>query len=239
MGRTIYAPEEYTGNNAIFIGGGISNCPDWQTELIDKLKGLDIDFLNPRRLDFDITNSCISGEQIKWEHNYLRKANEILFWFCKETLCPITLYELGSWSMTNKKIFVGVEPGYKRLFDVELQTNLVRPDIEIVYSLGSLANQILQYYNSKKPTFNVSLAHRLTVPNKKPLVALTGTINGKFNLKPGSKLLISGKDNEFVVFNCFIYVSRKNPDDKWDISVEYDGDEKQLVGCKLSLMEEK
>ncbi|MEO1378678.1 MAG: hypothetical protein AAFW70_31365, partial [Cyanobacteria bacterium J06635_10] len=68
----------------------------------------------------------------------------ILFWFPQESICPITLYELGSWSMTDKPLFIGIHPNYPRRRDVEIQTGFVRPEINIVYSLEDLAEQILQ-----------------------------------------------------------------------------------------------
>jgi len=57
-------------------------------------------------------------------------------------LCPITLYELGTWLMTDKPLFVGVHPAYARRLDVEIQTRLVRPEVKIVYSLAALAELI-------------------------------------------------------------------------------------------------
>ena len=44
--------------------------------------------------------------------------------------------------MTNKPIFVGMHPEYQRRQDVEIQTKLAKPEIEIVYSLQELANQV-------------------------------------------------------------------------------------------------
>lgn len=139
----IEAPKEYYGKGrSIFLAGGITGCRDWQSELVDLLKDEEITILNPRRKNFPDNNPKASEEQIKWEHIHLRKAKAISFWFPDETLCPICLYELGTWSMTNKQLFIGLDTGYKRRQDVELQTKLVRPEIEIVYSIDSLSKQI-------------------------------------------------------------------------------------------------
>jgi hypothetical protein len=50
----------------------------------------------------------------RWEHDHLRRSKAIMFWFPSETLCPITLYELGAWTIlarqTGTKLFVGAEP---------------------------------------------------------------------------------------------------------------------------------
>jgi hypothetical protein len=137
------------GVRSLFIGGGISHCPNWQKNLLQKIEDLNVTFLNPRRDEFDITDNSLAESQIKWEFDHLRMASEIVFWFPKDTLCPITLYELGAWSMTDKKLFIGTEPGYARAYDVLTQTKLVRPEIELVYSITDLSVQIMEYYKGK------------------------------------------------------------------------------------------
>ena len=141
--KYIEALEEYNGNEtSIFLAGGITGCSGWQDEIVKRLQDTELTVLNPRRKHFPMGDLDASLEQIAWEHRHLRKATMIAFWFPSETLCPIALYELGSWSMTNKKIFVGAHPDYKRKQDVEIQTKLARPDIKIVYSIDDLAGQI-------------------------------------------------------------------------------------------------
>ena len=127
---------------SIFLAGGISGCPDWQKELIEKIKDLDVILYNPRRKNFPIKDPSATQEQVKWEFDSFRKSSMISFWFCKETMCPIVLYELGAWSMTPIPIVIGIEPGYERKQDVEIQTKLVRPDIKVVNSLEALSNEI-------------------------------------------------------------------------------------------------
>ena len=134
--------EQKQGTTSIFLAGGITNCPDWQQEMVQLLKDTDLILLNPRRADFPIHDPNAAREQITWEHDHLRKADAILFWFPCETLCPIVLYELGAWSKTMKPIFVGVHPDYARRQDVEIQTGLVRPRLEIVYSVEDLSRQV-------------------------------------------------------------------------------------------------
>lgn len=127
---------------SIFLAGGITGCPDWQREMVGRLSDTDLVLVNPRRDDFPVGDPGAAFKQITWEHIRLREVSAILFWFPKETLCPIVLYELGAWSMTDKPLFVGVHPEYKRRQDVEIQTGLVRPEVKIVYSLGELADQV-------------------------------------------------------------------------------------------------
>lgn len=140
------------GKKGLFLAGGITNCPDWQTELVSKIEDLDIAVYNPRRKNFPINDPSASQKQIEWEHDMLRHSDFISFWFCKETMCPIVLYELGAWSMTSKPIVIGMDPEYSRRRDVEIQTNLVRPDITITYSIDNLRDQIFILANEIQMT---------------------------------------------------------------------------------------
>jgi len=141
--RYIEATEEYEGDEkSLFLAGGITECPDWQKELVHLLRNDDLVLLNPRRANFPIHDPHAAQEQIEWEYRHLKKADAVSFWFPRETLCPIVLYELGAHSMTEKPLFVGVDPHYVRKQDVEIQTHLARPEITIVTSLGALYSQI-------------------------------------------------------------------------------------------------
>lgn len=135
---------------AVFLAGGITGCPDWQQEIVASLRDLPLVLLNPRRANFPINDPKAAPEQIEWEHRHLRKADAIAFWFPCETLCPITLYELGAWSVYRdergpRSLFVGVHPENQRRHDVEIQTRLVRPEVQIVYGLADLAECIRQW----------------------------------------------------------------------------------------------
>lgn len=126
------------GIPSLFMGGGITNCPDWQADMKEQLQDLEIVLINPRRLDFPMHDPNAAREQIEWEHRRLKEVDAISFWFPKETLCPITLYELGAWTVQQKPLFIGAHPGYQRLQDVEIQTNLVRPNTLIHRSVEDL-----------------------------------------------------------------------------------------------------
>ena len=134
------------GMPSIFLAGGITDCPDWQKEIVETLKDENIVLLNPRRKNFPIEDPNASFEQIEWEHNHLRKATAILFWFPQDTLCPIVLYELGTWTMTDKPLFIGIEKGYERTQDVVIQTCLVKgKDTIFSSSLDELVKRIKDF----------------------------------------------------------------------------------------------
>ena len=124
----------------IFVAGGITDCPDWQREFVNYFKYVgNVVLYNPRREDFDIKNPDISREQIDWEYAKLKEADYIVFWFPEETLCPITLYELGKAVGQNKLIAVGTHPNYKRRFDVVHQVGLAKSTVKVVDSVSELA----------------------------------------------------------------------------------------------------
>ncbi len=129
----------------LFLAGGITNCPDWQQELISNLRDIpDLTILNPRRAGYDFNNPTIEREQITWEFHQLKNATAIAVWFSHGSLNPITLYELGIWVNGRPDIpaFIGIDPEYLRRNDVLIQTELARPDITPVFSLEALTKVI-------------------------------------------------------------------------------------------------
>ena len=140
MSKYVEAINDYKreyGERSIFLAGGIIGCGDWQKEMSERLSDTDLIILNPRRSDFpEETNATTI--QIKWEFDHLRKADMILFWFPKEGQCMTSLYELGTWSNTDKPLFVGIESGYVKRGGMIKQLALVRPDLPIVNNLEDL-----------------------------------------------------------------------------------------------------
>lgn len=133
---------------SIFLAGGVTGCPDWQSELIKKIQHKDLVVYNPRRKTFDIKDKSASNVQIKWERDHLSKSDVIVFWFCKETIQPITLFELGKYAFSwEHEIIVGVELGYPREVDVVTQLTLEMPEIIIYRTLDELAAVICKIEN--------------------------------------------------------------------------------------------
>lgn len=138
-------PKELKDNKSLFLAGGITNCPDWQSNLIQLLEKYetteDLLVFNPRRAT--PLPEQHAHEQIKWEYERLHDADVISFWFSAGSLNPITLYELGMWGNSrDRRVCIGIDPDYEREFDVVWQTFLARPEINIVYSLSDLAQEI-------------------------------------------------------------------------------------------------
>ena len=127
---------------SLFLAGGITGVKDnWQAKAALELKDIQLlTIFNPRRkAEFKPEDE---EEQITWEHRCLYRADAISFRFPPDTLCPITLYELGAWSVWTdpnfplsqepKRLFISVHPKYARLKDILIQTKLVRPDVQVV-----------------------------------------------------------------------------------------------------------
>lgn len=146
MMRYLEAPQRIVvlgKDPALFLAGGITGCPNWQADVCRRLTMISVLVMNPRRARWDMAGGEEAAtEQIQWENSFLRLAGAILFWFPKETLCPIVLYELGAWSMTQKRLFVGTHPEYARRLDVVTQTRLARPDVQVVHDLVTLCEQV-------------------------------------------------------------------------------------------------
>lgn len=154
----IEAPEKYQTleQNPIFLGGGISNCPDWQKEMTVNILNHAktstgttdmVTILNPRREMY--TSADDARNQIAWEYGametLINSDGVMLFWFPEETLCPITLFELGRFTKElNTRVIVGVHPNYQRKLDVITQLQLARPDIQVVHTLQELFQQAVK-----------------------------------------------------------------------------------------------
>lgn len=135
MAVVLQAPtysEKPLASRSIFIAGGITNCPNWQNEVISKLIDFpDLVIFNPRRESFDVSDPAAVDQQIEWEYKHLKEADMILFWFSEGSLNPIVLFDYGLHGRLGyptdggiKRVFVGIHPDYPRAFDVRKQTAL-------------------------------------------------------------------------------------------------------------------
>jgi hypothetical protein len=156
----IEAPDDYAlkvGERSVFLAGGITGCPDWQSSMVEKLreKGGKMAVFNPRRSNFDVKDPTAAEKQIAWEFKALRSAELISFWFAEDQIQPIALFEYGawmshSWSFKGQcvelegqgNVVVGCHPKYPRRQDVIIQTRLARPDIIVVDNLDALASLV-------------------------------------------------------------------------------------------------
>jgi len=127
------------GKTEVFLAGGITNCPEWQDELIAQLTAKIKDpsntivLYNPRRKDFDVKDPNASREQITWEFYALNQADIFTMWFAatEKSDQPICFYELGRHvtrllaQQRSGDIIVGYDPLFRRKQDVDIQLELL------------------------------------------------------------------------------------------------------------------
>jgi Nucleoside 2-deoxyribosyltransferase like len=142
----VEAPEKYLGSaSSLFLAGGITGCPDWQADVVRSLRGRSLAVLNPRRRLFSVGDCSAADAQIRWEHEHLRRADAILFWFSEgPSAQPIAMYELGAAAAADRPIAVGTHPAYIRRLDVQLQLELARPAVRVHSDLGSTVAAALE-----------------------------------------------------------------------------------------------
>jgi hypothetical protein len=135
--KVITAPEYYVPTNeeiAVFLAGGITNCEDWQQEVIDYLKSLPEEktdklvIYNPRRDKWPKSSDTEEiRRQINWEADYIRSADIFTMYFTntEKSDQPICFYELGKYANNNTDI-ISYQEGFKRALDVEFQMSINR-----------------------------------------------------------------------------------------------------------------
>ena len=144
----------------VFLGGGITGCWDWQTRAVTLLNLKyaaaqtaakrplrDLVILNPRRASFPMDDVNAAREQIAWEHENLHKADVHAFFFASTSQSeqPITLFEYGYWlGQPKSELVVGIEPGFLRRQDVEIQTVLERDDVVIHDTLDAVCDGVIK-----------------------------------------------------------------------------------------------
>jgi hypothetical protein len=157
--RYVRPPQSYDGPGpALFLAGGITNCPDWQSEAAAMLRdtpGLTV--LDPRRAGYAADLPHAAAEQITWEHTHLWRADVVLFWFAPGgSVQPIALYELGVHATRGVPLAVGADPAYPRRLDVEVQLGLARPGLTVHDTLAD----------------TVAAAKRLSAPGQPPVIGV-------------------------------------------------------------------
>ena len=97
MAQIITAPNiEVPKFTSVFLAGGITNCKEWQKEVIERLQYDKVSIFNPRQEHFDISDKNASYKQILWEFERLEKMDIFSMYFCNDNSDqPICMYELG------------------------------------------------------------------------------------------------------------------------------------------------
>lgn len=107
-------PYEYKPK--VFLGGTIDNgnAEDWQKEVCEKLKGLNIIIFNPRRDPWPSdAGDKVIDEQIKWELDRLKETDLIIINILPDSKSPISLMEMGLYAQSYKLIVFCDEHFYR------------------------------------------------------------------------------------------------------------------------------
>ena len=79
----------------------------------------------------------------------MQKVDCVVFWFPKESLCPISLFELGVVCRDSLKgLIVGMDLEYAKRDIVIEQLKLFRPDVNVVSSLLDVMDQMEKFVES-------------------------------------------------------------------------------------------
>ena len=137
---------------SIFLAGSIEMgiAEDWQSKIVNILKGKDVTLLNTRRDDWDSSwiqeqSNPQFNHQVNWELNNLDRADIIFMYFAPETKSPISLLELGKYVGTN--MVVCCPEGFWRKGNVDIMCT--RHDTPLFNNfddaVGALLTKITNY----------------------------------------------------------------------------------------------
>lgn len=144
--KVVTAPEDFICLETevkCFLAGGITNCPNWQYDVIECLQKIDAEspgkldrlvVFNPRRDNFPIDDPNAAEEQIAWEFKWLQRMDIFTMWFSGgDSDQPICMYELGRnlQRMANRfsndfasRVIIMCDETYRRAQDVAIQARL-------------------------------------------------------------------------------------------------------------------
>jgi Nucleoside 2-deoxyribosyltransferase like len=114
----------------IFLAGSIEMgvAELWQEKIVQQLSDLEVQFLNPRRNDWDSTwEQKIENEnfkqQVLWELSSLENSDIIIMYFDPNTKSPISLLELGLFAKSNRLVVLCPD-GFWRKGNVDIVCDL-------------------------------------------------------------------------------------------------------------------
>ena len=153
MAKIIKPPSPLQYGFSIFLAGSIESgrAENWQMFFEERLSGMDILILNPRRDNWDSAWLQSKAnpqfrEQVEWELNALEQATIIVMYFEPNTQSPVSLLELGLFARSGKMV-VCCPDGFWRKGNVDIlcETYGVRQ----VDSLDDLLQHVIHIANER------------------------------------------------------------------------------------------
>jgi len=155
-------------DKTLFAAGGISGCPNWQSDYMKMLAETPLTVFNPRREHIptdtrgfrgvlhevadgffgnrSTKETCVERQQeATWEFQHIERSDGVSLWFPEDGPCVVSLFELGTLLYRSKSLFVGISPYYRMRKEIEIQIALAKPNIIITYSLHDLARQVVNW----------------------------------------------------------------------------------------------
>jgi len=136
------------GEPSVFLAGsiGLGKAEQWQRDVIDRLNGFPVTFLNPRRDRWNWKQPQRAGnkefrQQVEWELAGLEVASLVTMYFDPEMPSPITLLELGLYARSGKLV-VCCPDGFRRKGNVELVCRMY--DVPLVETFTDFISLIAQ-----------------------------------------------------------------------------------------------
>ncbi len=106
--KVFYPTDKVKKVESIFLGGTIDMgvSIDWQAEIIEALKDIEVNIFNPRRSNWDSSwvqkmSNPVFKHQVTWELSCLEKADLVIIYFAPNSQSPITLLEAGIFHKKN------------------------------------------------------------------------------------------------------------------------------------------
>ncbi len=145
MGKIFYPTDKVKKVESIFLAGTIDmgNSIDWQVQIIEALKDVEVDIFNPRRKTWDSTweqkkTNSEFNHQVTWELSCLEKADLVIIYFAPNSQSPITLLETGIFH--KKNMILCCPDGFYRKGNIDIVCE--RYNIPLVETLEDLISYI-------------------------------------------------------------------------------------------------
>jgi hypothetical protein len=149
MARVLKPPAAIDDDGAtpsVFLAGSIEmgQAEDWQSQMENALRDVDVLVLNPRRDAWDASwvqaiENPQFREQVEWELSGLERATVVATYFAPSTRAPVTLLEMGLCARSGRLVVCCPE-GYWRRGNVEVVCR--RYGVPLVATLAELAAEV-------------------------------------------------------------------------------------------------
>jgi hypothetical protein len=129
----------------LFLAGPVIGAPDWQNTVKTSLDASNYDqmLINPR-----FTGTPPSLEEFnQWIHDMTSQSHAIMYWIDSAIVDPLSYFGLGAWSITDKIVFVGIDPALANMDNIKEQMKILTPGIDIKDNLNDLITQFLTWGN--------------------------------------------------------------------------------------------